>query len=129
MDIAFTGGTRAHTARPAIPASPAQGNSPALPASPAGEAVPAIPGRIALVAKYIDPNLADKVIDAKGLYVTPGLIDIHVHLFWGHSGDYLMDGPIAVQPDGFTFRSGVTTVVDAGSPGWRNFEQYRCSGC
>jgi dihydroorotase len=82
-------------------------------------------GRIALVGKNIDPNLADKVIDAKGFYITPGLIDIHVHLFWGHTGDYLMDGPIAVQPDGFTFRSGVTTVVDAGSPGWRNFELYK----
>src|SRR5215217_6203064 len=40
-------------------------------------------GKIALVTKNIDPKLAAQVVDAKGMYVTPGLIDIHVHYFWG----------------------------------------------
>jgi dihydroorotase len=82
--------------------------------------------KIALVAKNIDPRLARQVIDAKGLYVTPGLIDIHSHNFWGTNlGFQYGDGPSSLPPDGFTFRSGVTTIVDAGSPGWKSFPKYR----
>ncbi|MCE7060180.1 amidohydrolase/deacetylase family metallohydrolase [Dyadobacter sp. CY343] len=83
-------------------------------------------GKIALVAKDIDPKLAVQVVDAKGMYVTPGLIDIHVHYFWGTDlkGTY-RNGPAGLQPDGFTFRSGVTTVVDAGSSGWKTFETFK----
>jgi dihydroorotase len=83
-------------------------------------------GKIALVAKNIDSKLAVQVVDAKGLYVTPGLIDIHVHYFWGTDlkGTY-RNGPNGLQPDGFTFRSGVTTVVDAGSSGWKTFETFK----
>jgi len=69
---------------------------------------------------------ARKTIDATGLYVTPGLIDLHGHHFWGtqpHS--YLANSFTALPPDGFTFRAGVTTAVDAGGPGWRNFNTYR----
>ena len=58
------------------------------------------------------------------LYVTPGLVDIHVHVF-ADSMQREYTGESGVRPDGFTFRSGVTTVVDAGSSGWRNFEQFR----
>lgn len=83
-------------------------------------------GKIAEVARVIDPGKADKVIDISGLYVTPGLLDMHVHVFMGHEpGAYIADGATSVMPDGFTFRSGVTTVVDAGSAGWRNFEQFK----
>ncbi|NIJ54222.1 amidohydrolase/deacetylase family metallohydrolase [Dyadobacter arcticus] len=83
-------------------------------------------GKIALVAKNIDKNLAVQVVDAKGLYVTPGIIDIHVHYFWGTDlkGTY-RNGPNALPADGFTFRSGVTTVVDAGSSGWKTFETFK----
>ncbi|TLV04060.1 amidohydrolase/deacetylase family metallohydrolase [Dyadobacter luticola] len=83
-------------------------------------------GKIALVAKNIDKNLGEQVVDAKGLYVTPGIIDIHVHYFWGTdlAGTY-RNGPNGLQPDGFTFRSGVTTVVDAGSSGWKTFETFK----
>jgi dihydroorotase len=59
------------------------------------------------------------------MYVTPGLLDIHVHTFIGTNGADYMDGPNAVPPDGFTFRSGVTTVADAGSPGWRTFPIFK----
>lgn len=78
--------------------------------------VPAIEGKIALVAKNIDENLGLKVINVKGMYVTPGLIDLHVHVFSGtNMKQQYMNGPSSVWPDGFTFRTGVTTVGDAGS--------------
>lgn len=82
-------------------------------------------GLIAEVAPHIDPQKAVKTIDVKGLYVTPGLVDIHVHVFagTGERGSYAGDN--SVYPDGFTFRVGVTTVVDAGSSGWRNFEDFK----
>jgi dihydroorotase len=125
MDIAFTAGRRAQAARPEMPEGPAANGRSARPAIPARPAVPALEGKIALIAKNINPDLADKIIDAKGLYVTPGLIDIHVHFFWGHDGSYLKNSATALPADGFTFRTGVTTVVDAGSPGWRDFELYK----
>jgi dihydroorotase len=113
MDIAITAGSRAQAARPA------SANSPARPAVPATE------GKVAMIAKNINADLADQIIDAKGLYVTPGLIDIHVHFFWGHDGSYLKNAATALPADGFTFRSGVTSVVDAGCTGWRDFELYK----
>ncbi len=83
-------------------------------------------GKIAAVASNISPNEAKKVIDVSGLYIAPGLIDMHVHVFMGNDpGSYIADGATSVMPDGFTFRSGVTTVVDAGSAGWRNFRQFK----
>jgi len=83
-------------------------------------------GKIAEVAASIPATNAKKVIDATGLYVTPGLIDMHVHVFYGTDMDsYIANGPTSVAPDGFTFRAGVTTVVDAGSSGWRNFPLFK----
>ena len=83
-------------------------------------------GKIVRVAENISASGARKVIDVKGLFVTPGLIDMHVHVFMGNDpGSYIANGPTSVMPDGFTFRSGVTTVVDAGSSGWRNFRQFK----
>jgi dihydroorotase len=81
-------------------------------------------GKIAAVAADIPATDARKTIDVSSLYVTPGLVDIHVHAFAGSMGrEYT--GESCVRPDGFTFRSGVTTVVDAGSSGWRNFGEFR----
>ena len=83
-------------------------------------------GKILSVAQNIPAAGAKKVVDVKGLYVTPGLIDMHVHVFAGNDLDsYIANGPTSVPPDGFTFRAGVTTVVDAGSSGWRNFRQFK----
>lgn len=83
-------------------------------------------GKIALVGKNIDPRQAKQVIDAKGTYVMPGLIDIHGHVFYGTNADrYLSSGISAISPDGFTFRVGVTTIVDAGGPGWKNFAEFK----
>ena len=82
--------------------------------------------KISQVAENIPLANAKKVIDVKGMYVTPGLIDMHVHVYPGNDLDaYIANGPTSVAPDGFTFRSGVTTVVDAGSSGWRNFRQFK----
>jgi dihydroorotase len=83
-------------------------------------------GRIALVAKNIDGKEGKQVINATDMYVTPGIIDIHVHVYYGTRMDQeLMNGPSAVAPDAFSFRSGVTTFVDAGSSGWRSFPDFK----
>ena len=82
-------------------------------------------GKIAAVRAGIDPAEARTVVDVSGLYVTPGLIDAHVHVFatTGMKGAWAGDN--SVLPDEFSFRTGVTTMVDAGSSGWRNFEDFR----
>ena len=82
-------------------------------------------GKIAAVAADIPASQAQKVVDVSGLYVTPGLVDIHCHLYAtsGMAGAWAGDN--SVLPDGFSFRTGVTTMVDAGSSGWRNFEDFR----
>ena len=81
-------------------------------------------GRIAAVAQNIPVGAAQRTVDVKDLYVTPGLVDMHVHVF-AATMDREYTGEFGVRPDGFTFRSGVTTVVDAGSSGWRNFEDFK----
>jgi dihydroorotase len=81
--------------------------------------------KIAAVAANIPPSQALEVIDARGLYVTPGLVDIHVHVYAGTGARNAYAGDLSVYPDGFTFRNGVTTVVDAGSSGWRNFPDFK----
>ena len=81
---------------------------------------------VARVAPDIPTTLAKRTLQLKGKYVAPGLIDMHVHVFHGNDPDaYIADGYTSVPPDGFTFRNGVTTVVDAGSSGWRNFPQFK----
>ncbi len=83
-------------------------------------------GMIAEVARGIPKSKAARTIDVSGLYVTPGLIDMHAHVFMGNEpGAYIANGATSVMPDGFTFRAGVTTVVDAGSSGWRNFPLFK----
>ncbi|HYP06321.1 MAG TPA: amidohydrolase/deacetylase family metallohydrolase [Bryobacteraceae bacterium] len=82
-------------------------------------------GRIAKVAGRIDPAQAFKTVDVKGLYVTPGLIDIHTHVYAGTGERKSYAGDNSVYPDGFSFRTGVTTMVDAGGAGWRNFEDFK----
>jgi len=82
-------------------------------------------GKIALVAARIDPAQAFKVVDVKGLYVTAGLIDMHVHFYAGTGEPRSYAGDNSLYPDGFTFRVGVTTVADAGCAGWRNFEDFK----
>ncbi|HRI21808.1 MAG TPA: amidohydrolase/deacetylase family metallohydrolase [Panacibacter sp.] len=82
-------------------------------------------GKIARVATNIPAAESKKVIDATGLYVTPGLIDMHTHVFVGSKAATFADGIYSVSPDDFSFKSGVTTVVDAGTSGWQNFALFK----
>jgi dihydroorotase len=82
-------------------------------------------GKIAAVAANIDASKATKTVDAAGLYVTPGIIDIHVHVYPGLTKNSYASGSLGLQPDGFTLRNGVTSVADAGSAGWRTFEDFK----
>jgi dihydroorotase len=82
-------------------------------------------GKIAAVATQIDPKLAFKIVDVSGLYVTPGLVDIHAHVYSYNGPRGAFGDDHGVMPDGFTFRNGVTTVVDPGSSGWRTFDDFK----
>ncbi|MBV8817618.1 MAG: amidohydrolase/deacetylase family metallohydrolase, partial [Acidobacteriaceae bacterium] len=72
--------------------------------------------RIAAVQAHIAPSSAKKVIDATGLYVVPGLVDLHAHVF-GYEG--------SLSPDETALPAGTTTIVDAGGSGWRTFDEFR----
>ncbi|MEM8888028.1 MAG: amidohydrolase/deacetylase family metallohydrolase, partial [Bacteroidota bacterium] len=83
-------------------------------------------GKVALISENIPASSAKQVVDATDLYVVPGVLDIHSHNFWGTKDDaYLADSYTALPPDGFSFRAGVTTLVDAGGAGWRNFKTFK----
>ena len=69
-------------------------------------------GRIALIAKNINADQATQVVDAAGMYVAPGLIDIHSRLGY-------------TLPDGYTFRVGVTSIVDAGDSDYESFANFK----
>lgn len=83
-------------------------------------------GKVAKIDKNINGKLGKQVVNAQGMYVTPGLIDMHAHVFAGTEPDhYLSNGTVALPPDGFTFRVGVTTVVDCGGAGWKSFATFK----
>jgi dihydroorotase len=75
-------------------------------------------GRIRQIAKNLPAAHARRVANLSGYYVTPGLIDIHAH--------YDAQGAsLNLNPDHNALRYGVTTAVDAGSSGWKNFESFK----
>jgi dihydroorotase len=82
-------------------------------------------GKIAAVAPRLNPADALKAIDVSGLYVTPGLVDIHTHVYAGTGEPRSYAGDNSIYPDGFTLRVGVTTVADAGGAGWRSFDDFK----
>ncbi len=75
-------------------------------------------GVVSEVAAGIDPSRADAVIDASGQIVTPGLVDLHTHVYWGVT--YW-----GIEPDPVAARSGVTTWLDVGSAGSYSFPGFR----
>jgi len=76
-------------------------------------------GKIAAIESSIPSERGREVIDAKGLYVVPGLIDLHTHIYYG-------GGSVpSVEADPLASRSGVTTWVDAGSFGYDNTVGFR----
>ncbi len=81
-------------------------------------------GKVVRVGRDIDATGTAQLVDATGLYVVPGLIDMHAHVFHGVEKAY-SNGHEGIVPDGFSFRTGVTTMVDAGSVGWKNFELFK----
>lgn len=82
-------------------------------------------GKVAAVGPNIPASRAIKTVDVSGLYVTPGLVDIHVHVYPGEKKNDYAGGDWSIYPDGFTLRSCVTTVTDAGSSGWRTFPDFK----
>lgn len=77
-------------------------------------------GKLAAVEAGIGGERGGKVIDASGQYVTPGLIDLHTHVYWGAT--YW-----GIEPDPVAARSGVTTWLDVGSAGgytWPGFRRW-----
>jgi len=82
-------------------------------------------GRIAAVEAGIPASRARKTIDVSGLYVTPGLVDIHVHVFLHSETGTFYESDDSVIADHICPRTCVTTVVDAGSSGWRSFPDFR----
>lgn len=84
-----------------------------------------ISDKIGAVQPDLPVEQAAKVVDVSGLIITPGLIDIHCHLYATPGVVGACAGDCSVFPDGFSFRNGITTMVDAGSAGWRNFEDFK----
>ena len=82
-------------------------------------------GKIAAVAPSLPAASARKTIDVAGLYVTPGLVDIHVHVFVHSAPGTVYDAESSVVPDHAGFRTAVTTMVDAGTAGWRSFPDLK----
>ena len=82
-------------------------------------------GKIAAVDQDIPVDQAKRVVDVNGLYVTPGLVDIHTHMYATPGNPDAWAGDNSILPDGFSFRVGVTTMVDTGSAGCRTFEDFR----
>src|SRR5258708_18411453 len=74
-------------------------------------------GRVAAIGSGL-PLRGAEIVDARGLIVVPGLIDLHTHVYWG--GTSLGVDAAALAP-----RSGTTTFVDAGSAGPGNFPGFR----
>ena len=72
--------------------------------------------KIARVAKDIPADQAKEIIDVSGHYVTPGLVDLHAHVF-GYAG--------SLWPDDTHLTTGTTTVVDCGGSGWRTFDEFK----
>src|SRR5262249_58163774 len=75
-------------------------------------------GKIACVEPEVDRAAAARVVEAAGQIITPGLVDLHTHIYWGATCWGIEADPVAA-------RSGVTTWLDVGSSGAYNFPGFR----
>jgi dihydroorotase len=75
-------------------------------------------GKVAAVAESIPAEQASETLDCSGLLVAPGMIDLHVHVYWGVSH-------YGIWPDEHCIAKGVTTAMDAGSAGADTFPGFR----
>jgi dihydroorotase len=75
-------------------------------------------GRVAAVEPSIPAEAGDRIIDASGQVVTPGLVDLHTHVYWGATF-------WGIEPDPVAARTGVTTWLDVGSAGGYSFPGFR----
>lgn len=81
-------------------------------------------GKIAARGKNLNAADAETVMDVTGLIVSPGLIDMHCHVY--PVFPYQMpDSLRTINAEEYMFRAGVTTAVDAGTTGWRNFGDFK----
>src|SRR2546426_4814565 len=75
-------------------------------------------GKVARIGTALRPDATTDVRDVSGLIVTPGLIDLHTHVYWGGTS-------LGIDAEDFCRRSGVTTAIDTGSAGPGNFAGFR----
>ena len=75
-------------------------------------------GRVAAVGNALKVDGGTDIRDVSGTIVTPGLIDLHTHVYWGGTS-------IGIDAEEFCRTSGVTTAVDTGSAGPGNFAGFR----
>jgi dihydroorotase len=75
-------------------------------------------GRIAAIQSKLPQENAKKILDVRNCYITPGLIDFHVHSYWGVN-------PYGCELDALCMSTGVTTAIDAGSSGPINFKGFK----
>ncbi len=75
-------------------------------------------GKVAAVEASLLESDAQEMVDASGLIVVPGLMDLHVHNYWGVSH-------YGIEPDPTNISKGVTTALDAGSAGAKTFAAFR----
>ena len=81
-------------------------------------------GRIAQVAERIPADAAEQAIELNGLYITPGLLDIHIHAYWTRRlGGGKWGG--SLNPDAHFLKEGVTTCVDTGTAGWQEIAHFK----
>jgi len=75
-------------------------------------------GKVAAVGKDLKPDAGTEIRDVSGYIVTPGLIDLHTHVYWGGTS-------LGIDAEEFCRTSGVTTAIDTGSAGPGNWMGFR----